>query len=624
MEPTPIARSASISSSCAIATLALLCVVISPLSAAGQKTVNVRDFGAKGDGVTDDTAAINTAIVAAKKLGAGAVVSLPTGRYRTALGKEKSVRITDADELTLQGEGATTIVSGDLDEPVFRIADSKGVTIRGISIDHDPLGFTQGTITSVDIPNMTCEVSIDPGYPAPNDPKFKGSQVHPFVFPEKNYYQLDRHWPNPAEMTKTGEHAWRWKLKGPPNIDNWPGKRFFIYTESRSHAFVLSNLRDTTLEDINYWGGGANAGFYVNGLEGTTTFRRFVIGVPPGSGRLYSCAGGGQISGLRGKLLLDRCDFSKIDDDGIDILSNFTRIIEQRDRRTLVVQAKNGDYRPGDQVEIWDWRQKKMRSDALITEATRGAGGAFVITLDRDVVAERVGAGIGMIFSRESMTDGIDRLINVATVGQETVIRDSKFQAFRAKCLNLKAARCTIERCAFSNSFQPAISAAPEWYFEEGPAIRNLTVRDCRFNDNNHPNIVIGASTLSGMPGAKPIVSNAPENVSHDSARILIEGNVFTGFGTTESVFGWNWPVGPAITITNADQVMIRGNTFGPLAKNVAKGTPKILVENSGLVQISDNKGAFTEDDQVRGHLPPATRSSTEQPEGKADQNKTK
>ena len=192
------------------------------------KPINVKDFGAKGDGVTDDTAAINAAIVAAQRQGAGAVVSLPSGRYKTALGNEKSIRITGAEGLTFQGEGDTTIVSGDLDEPVFRLLDSKSVTVRKISIDHDPLGYTQGTITSVDIPNMTCEVSMDPGYPAPNDPSFKGSQVHPFVFPEKNYYQLDRYWPNPSEMVKTGEHTWNWKLQGPPHIENWPGKRFFI------------------------------------------------------------------------------------------------------------------------------------------------------------------------------------------------------------------------------------------------------------------------------------------------------------------------------------------------------------------------------------------------------------
>jgi len=586
----------------AVSLIAIVALALSSIAAvavaktpAELKPINVKDFDAKGDGVTDDTAAINAAIVAAQKQGAGAVVSLPSGRYKTALGAEKSIRITGADGLTFQGEGDTTIVSGDLDAPVFRVLDSKGVTIRNISIDHEPLGYTQGTITSVDIPNMTCEVSIDPGYPAPNDPTFKGSQVHPFVFPEKNYYQLDRYWPNPSEMEKTGEHTWRWKLQGPPHIENWPGKRFFIYTESRSHAFILSNLRDTTLEDINYWGGGANAGFYVNGLEGTTTFRRFVIGVPPGSARLFSCAGGGQISGLRGKLLLDQCDFSRIDDDGIDILSNYTRIIEQRDKRTLVVQAKNSDYRAGDRVELWDWQHKKKRSDAIITTATSNTGGTFVIALDRDFVTERVGVGVGMNFSRESMTDGIDRLINVATVGQETIIRDSKFQVFRAKCLNLKAANCTIERCIFSNSFQPAISASPEWYFEEGSSIRNFTVRDCTFTDNNHPNIVIGASPLSGVPGTKPILSDAPEHISHDSTKILIEGNSFSGFGTTPSVFGWNWPVGPAITITNAAHVMIRGNTFGPLAESAPKGTAKVHVEKSNDVQIMNNKGISAE-----------------------------
>jgi hypothetical protein len=214
-----------------------------------------------------------------------------------------------------------------------------------------------------------------------------------------------------------------------------------------------------------------------------------------------------------------------------------------------------------------------------------------VIALDRDVVTERTGAGVGINFSRESMTDGIDRLINVATVGRETLIRDSKFQVFRAKCLNLKAADCTIERCIFRNSFQPAISAAPEWYFEEGSSIRNFTVRDCTFIDNNHANIAIGASPVSGVPGAKPVVSDAPENISYDSTNILIEGNAFSGFGTTSSVFAWTWPVGPAITVTRAAHVRIRANTFGPLAGGLPKETPKVLVEKSKDVQITDNEG---------------------------------
>lgn len=86
-------------------------------------------------------------------------------------------------------------------------------------------------------------------------------------------------------------------------------------------------------------------------------------------------------------------------------------------------------------------------------------------------------------------------------------------------------------------------------------------------------------------------MSNAPEDISHDSTDILIEGNSFSGFGTTPSVFGWAWPVGPAITITGAARVLIRGNTFGTPGAGTPAGTPKILVERSRNVQIVDNTG---------------------------------
>ena len=162
------------------------------------------------------------------------------------------------------------------------------------------------------------------------------------------------------------------------------------------------------------------------------------------------------------------------------------------------------------------------------------------------------------------MKDGIDRLIDVSTVGQETIIRHCRFQVFRAKCLNLKAANCTVDGCSFRDSFQPAISAAPEWYFEEGPTIRHLTVRDCRFVDCNHFNIDIGAAPNTGVPVRRPKAGETQENTSHDSTNILIEGNTFTGYGTAPSVFGWFWPVGGAIHITNAAHVMIRRQHVRP------------------------------------------------------------
>src|SRR6516164_10866789 len=50
-----------------------------PPAVKGVPTVNVRDFGATGDGVTDDTAAIQNAIAAAQASGKG--VLFPAGTY---------------------------------------------------------------------------------------------------------------------------------------------------------------------------------------------------------------------------------------------------------------------------------------------------------------------------------------------------------------------------------------------------------------------------------------------------------------------------------------------------------------------------------------------------------------
>ena len=65
-----------------IALIALLqCLAVAGL-AADKQTFNVADFGAKGDGVTKDTTAIQKALDACDKEGGGAVL-VPGGVYLT-------------------------------------------------------------------------------------------------------------------------------------------------------------------------------------------------------------------------------------------------------------------------------------------------------------------------------------------------------------------------------------------------------------------------------------------------------------------------------------------------------------------------------------------------------------
>jgi hypothetical protein len=47
----------------------------------------------------------------------------------------------------------------------LQISDASHVTIRDLTIDYDPLPFTQGTIAGFDLSAREIVVNVDPGYP---------------------------------------------------------------------------------------------------------------------------------------------------------------------------------------------------------------------------------------------------------------------------------------------------------------------------------------------------------------------------------------------------------------------------------------------------------------------------
>ncbi len=115
-------------------TLTLICVLILvlsiPLTAQVPKSVSARDFGAVGDGVTDDTAAIRKALESVAP--GGGIVSLPAGKYLIS----DSLNVPQG--ATLLGEGArwegsaTQLVVEKNGFPAVRLGHAAGVKALAI------------------------------------------------------------------------------------------------------------------------------------------------------------------------------------------------------------------------------------------------------------------------------------------------------------------------------------------------------------------------------------------------------------------------------------------------------------------------------------------------------------
>ena len=129
-------------------------------------TFHVGNYGAVGDGITDDGPAIRQAVEAGVKAGPGAKVLFENKRYRLAR-TETNYHITleGVTGLTIEGNGAELI--NNPWNSIFMLDQCEDVTIRGFVIDCDPLPFTQGTITEVDVDQGMFLLEIHDGYDNP-------------------------------------------------------------------------------------------------------------------------------------------------------------------------------------------------------------------------------------------------------------------------------------------------------------------------------------------------------------------------------------------------------------------------------------------------------------------------
>jgi hypothetical protein len=174
----------------------------------------------------------------------------------------------------LNGNGAQ-LVNTTLDSTLL-ISSSSHITIRDLSIDYDPLPFTQGTLSGFDHAALQIMVKVDPGYP--DDPAFLATITDGF------FRVMDRHtralkagardFLSPSRVERVGEKLIKVHLQWSAN-DVFPSQLpiavgdVVALNNGYAHAIVVDNSASTTFSELRllaspawgYWKTPALAGW---------------------------------------------------------------------------------------------------------------------------------------------------------------------------------------------------------------------------------------------------------------------------------------------------------------------------------------------------------------------------
>ena len=454
---------------------------------------------------------INTACRAGKNF-----VTLARKEYRIPAG----VKLTQVNNFTIDGNGARIVIT-DPRSQAFVLWRSGDITMKNLTIDYDPLPYTQGVITAVD--GRELKFTVDTGYP-PLTSALQLSYLHIFT-PD------GRHWKENCpdvygrlRMISPAAGAFTMREDYPVRA----GDRFAVNYRSPA-AFDMNRCGKLIFEAITIHAS-PGVSFLCRYGHGDKIFRRIrIVRAAPPSGAsaprlLAGNADGINIASNRGGVSVRDCEFSYLGDDSINFHCELMPLVSRVNERafdTVYPYRKSVTfleeiYKPGDRVVFVRPGDYAVIGEAKIAriEASPRSGSVAPKAPDFFPVHSRMGfTAYEIEFDRPiSFPEGSFFYVP-ASAAQGFEIVDNYFHDHRARGLRLMSSNGVIANNRFERLKSNAIALGGEfnWWREAGwcenIVVRNNKMIDIGFGtintpDNYAPGAIATFARLDKYPGA--------------------------------------------------------------------------------------------------------------------------
>jgi hypothetical protein len=460
------------------------------------------------------------------------IIEIPKGKYLLNIQSYRTYRFNNLKDVTIKGNGSEIICNSQ--ERAFAFYNCERVKFSDLSIDYNPLCFTQGAIVAMDAAAGWFEVEIDSTYPVEN---LSTSKVQFFdsITRELKRNSVTTYSGNYSALTRVGERRYRAVKNGTWSAGEKIGDLVVFNVVSNlpypaPHTIFLQNCVNMQLENITVYGSNTFSFFEDNCRA--SHYNHCIVkrgnsspGVPP---RLRS----GNADGINSNNasigpLVENCEVFYNGDDCIIVSGRsfpICRVDETTQSIYLLSRTDNPLFEKGDTIQHVYYAGAK--GSKMIVMAIN----SYTPTeSEKNAVFEKYPALLsknsytkGFILQLNNILDTVavgDLIYNAEHVGSGFVFRNNKVGNNRSRGLLIKGSNGLIENNEISNCAMQGILVSPEvnWMgggYSDNILIKNNTIKECMYERTNTAMPPGALSVFCSTGNDKVALAGAFSNIS--------------------------------------------------------------------------------------------------------------
>lgn len=529
-----------------------------------------------------------------------AVIDIPYGKYLMDTQSGGGYSFNNLNNVTINLNGSEIICNKASN--VFTFTNCTNVTVKGFSVDFDPLLFTQGVITSVDASKMWFEFVVDAGYPITN---IEASRTQFF---DANTRELKRNsittYSGSFTLSAVAGNARKFRATKAYYWDAFEtvGDLVVMNCTGSGHAFYMYKCQDMNIEDVTFYGA-ATFTFFENETNNSHYQNCKVTLKKDESERTSARLRSSNADGIHSKNAkkgptIENCEVLYGGDDCIAINGAMYPIyaIDATNKTISVLSSSSSSYlTAGDSAQFVSYAGKKLGVAKM--EITRSATptstniSTFLSKYPNLQKNDTYTYGIQVRVNEVPTELAVgDVIYSRDKTGAGFVIKNNTVGHIRSRAILVKASDGKITGNTISNCEMGGIVISPEYDWMEAGFSSNLEI-----SNNTITNCMFGRSSTSGKAGA---ISVMCVGANRSIAPLGAYSNISIHNNTVQ-----NCPR-PCVVVTSVDglsyfsniispdlaTIRTHGQTYGVpnnvdfWSKNVA------LITNTGISTLPENK----------------------------------